>query len=1451
MKNTKQKYREALRPRIYRILRRSPFLTKMYLGVRSNIMRYRTWWLRNNNRYGLWWRVGNAAAAGLMITAVILPIAQDIFTNNSYKLSADSLKLVGKTDETLAKQLSYDSQSATYQFNKDGIRDDSTNPALNLKSQVGTATGSQKDKSLYSLDVSTDFSKGITFHDVNSGLSFAMKPTFSGQNGKEIDKHLVFPLSSGVQAVYTLKNNGLKEDIVVPEVTSNTLSFEYKLDLPKTLAIKTIPNGDGSIGVYAADPVLYSDMQYGSKADKDRVEIARQKADKTSLVFGLPAPVVKDIKGKVVGSSRFELEGNTLRVVATDLTGIQGPITIDPSVVVTSTGDFARGNNEGMIDFGTSGQISRGGLTGASINGGWTTSTNTFSTARYSQGSAAYNGYLYIVGGQNSAGVDLSDIQYAAINSDGTLGTWQTNTTSLPRGTAQFGLVIYNGYMYVVGGNVIAAPGITSDTVFAQINSGGSVGTWATTTAFTTARQNFQATAYNGYIYMAGGLSSGNTYNNDVQYAPINANGTLGTWTTSGNSFANGRHGLGVVTYNGYLYIVGGRSPASSYNDIQYAPLGSDGSVGAFQTAVNSFATARQFMGVTIYNGYMYVTAGNKASIDYSDTQYAQINANGSVGMWQTTASLASGRYNMSTAIYNGYLYVLGGTTSTPTYFSDVQYAKIDPAGTTTGWSTTTSIPSTSGFPKTTTNAGSVAYGGYIYQIGGYQQASSGYSTVCIYAPLNSDGSIGSWSITSPLATKSGGFGIAMNNNVIYVLGGNAPAGVTLDTVQYTTINSDGTLNTWATTTSLPNIIANQGAAVYNNFIYMAGNHGGSSRAIQYAPINSDNTLGSWTSVTTALQQGRTYSSLIAVNGYLYAIGGADVNSSVLLTSTEYAVINSDGSLGTFAYTTSLNVARSRFVADYYDGYIYVSGGSIDFANTTQTATVEFAKVNSNGGLSSWQYNTSIPQTVNNQSSTFYNGFWYSLGGIIGGARSTAVYYAQVNNGGSGAVTSWASTGTAFSNGRTGSRMLANNGYLYVLGGRDASSYYNDVQYTAITGDGTTTGSWSTTTSMSSFTSGRSDFAAAIYNGFLYVMGGKDAGANYADVHYAPINSNGTLGSWSSGSSFTNSRYSLGGAVYNSKLYVLGGSGSSCSAGFCKDVQYATINDNGSIGSWSSTSSFTTGRYSAATTLYGGYAYIMGGTTSAGITSSTETAPINTDGTLGTWVSGVRLVGPRSDARTVVYNGYIYLIGGYDGTNAETDVEVSPIDGSGVIEDWNAAVNQISGARYGHSMTLYNGVLYVAGGLSSGVYKNDVQASVLQSIARVAHYSFLINLLSAANITGVSFNGTVPNATRSLVYRAAGSDGIFGATTQTSSISGSGGCLGTLLNTQYIWVSITLDDSAAESADAYFPDANGTPSNVTDVTISYNAIHPAPNIRLRGGQTLQQGSLSAFDTCYP
>ena len=95
--------------------------------------------------------------------------------------------------------------------------------------------------------------------------------------------------------------------------------------------------------------------------------------------------------------------------------------------------------------------------------------------------------------------------------------------------------------------------------------------------SFTTARTGHTSVVYNGYLYVLGG-SSIVTNLNDVQYASINANGTVGTWSTT-TTFTTDRASHTSVGYNGYIYIIGGGSQGALYefHNVKIVPAGLTG----------------------------------------------------------------------------------------------------------------------------------------------------------------------------------------------------------------------------------------------------------------------------------------------------------------------------------------------------------------------------------------------------------------------------------------------------------------------------------------------------------------------------------------------------------------------------------------------------------------------------------------------------------------------------------------------------------------------------------------------------------------------------------------------------------------------------------------------------------------------------------------------------------
>jgi type II secretory pathway pseudopilin PulG len=130
----------------------------------------------------------------------------------------------------------------------------------------------------------------------------------------------------------------------------------------------------------------------------------------------------------------------------------------------------------------------------------------------------AYNGYVYSIGGNLTPTVN-----YAPISSTGSLGAW-SQTTALPSAINRPSSVVYNGYVYSIGGSADGgAAGATSTVNYALINSTGSLGAWSQTTALPSATYGQATVVYNGYVYSIGGFSGVGT--STVFYAQTICNG--------------------------------------------------------------------------------------------------------------------------------------------------------------------------------------------------------------------------------------------------------------------------------------------------------------------------------------------------------------------------------------------------------------------------------------------------------------------------------------------------------------------------------------------------------------------------------------------------------------------------------------------------------------------------------------------------------------------------------------------------------------------------------------------------------------------------------------------------------------------------------------------------------------------------------------------------------------
>src|SRR5216683_279059 len=197
-------------------------------------------------------------------------------------------------------------------------------------------------------------------------------------------------------------------------------------------------------------------------------------------------------------------------------------------------------------------------------------------------GATSTTAFAVVTGGFDSS-KNTNTVWAINLNQDGTVGsttntTWTTITTNpLPTTLAHHAMAeaddtnslvaVGKRYIYVLGGQVsfTDAPGGTNTVYVASVDStAGTIGPWtASTNALPKSLLGLSATVHNGFLYVAGGLDTNGTPVTGVYSAPVNTDGTIGTWTTATNTLPTARAFGTMVVFGGIIYYINGDPNAS------------------------------------------------------------------------------------------------------------------------------------------------------------------------------------------------------------------------------------------------------------------------------------------------------------------------------------------------------------------------------------------------------------------------------------------------------------------------------------------------------------------------------------------------------------------------------------------------------------------------------------------------------------------------------------------------------------------------------------------------------------------------------------------------------------------------------------------------------------------------------------------------------------------------
>ncbi len=140
-------------------------------------------------------------------------------------------------------------------------------------------------------------------------------------------------------------------------------------------------------------------------------------------------------------------------------------------------------------------------------------------------GAVVLNDRLYVLGGATNATVDT--VRYASIDGDGAIGAWQT-APSLPQPLYRHAVTAYNNVIYVVGGFNSSTNQASSAVYYARVNSNGSLGPWQSA-SLPNARSYHRAVIHDGRLLVLGGIH-GTTELAEVISAVIDFDGRPLPW---------------------------------------------------------------------------------------------------------------------------------------------------------------------------------------------------------------------------------------------------------------------------------------------------------------------------------------------------------------------------------------------------------------------------------------------------------------------------------------------------------------------------------------------------------------------------------------------------------------------------------------------------------------------------------------------------------------------------------------------------------------------------------------------------------------------------------------------------------------------------------------------------------------------------------------------------------
>ena len=651
-----------------------------------------------------------------------------------------------------------------------------------------------------------------------------------------------------------------------------------------------------------------------------------------------------------------------------------------------------------------------------------------------------------------------------------------------------------------------------------------------------------------------------------------------------------------------------------------------------------------------------------------------------------------------------------------------------------TGWQTTNPLPGARLQPLM------FATKNRVYTTGGH--TGTGFNATVHGAVINSDGTLGTWSVVGSTSFTNGPTqataSVIVVKDRVFIFGENAGTG---NFYCHAVINADGTLAAFSGLISIP-FQPSKITFCLGNKIYVVRKEG-----VYMAEVNDSGDLSPWAFINGAVGNYESGGMLAITKNRVYILGYSDVTGRV---GREALVTGYDqnGELDTWSTVTVNGPTIAQSPCCYVtDKMVYILGSGTGYNK------VDRIEVLSDGSLGNWSTGTDLPGYKTAAGLLATSTKLYLFGGSSGGSPESTVFMGNITGGvndftpyylRTAALTAPTPYSAVIGNGRPweqqyhfnteqaaifGSTIqygttpitmqytvpVVTKNKVFLIGGMQDSVRSAQVKRVQIIDDSVLDPVWENWNLLPKALFGHRVLVIA---GAVYVIGGIDFnGAFSTSVYRSVIDENGDLGAWSEMPALPTATAFMAAVVVGRHIRLYGGlrSGNVPTA----DCWEAELTSAGLYSSWTPVSPLSSAVSYPVVAVTKSKLYLIGGSGTAGGYSVIHEASIQSDGSVGAMSVSLR-TNPITDARyssCIVTRNHVYLLQAYDGsTNYLGRVYGAAIDSEGNIGPWSIYFTRSTITKVDATVFVVRDKLYLMGG---------TDPTAAQPATRMFHTNFL------------------------------------------------------------------------------------------------------------------------------